>query len=316
MTFLVNGSSSGRAMTDSLVYLQGRFVPQAEAHLTLHDAGFVFGATITDLCRTFRHRLFRLADHLARFRESCRRAEVPLPTGDAELTDLAERLVSHNARLLPPGQDLALVLFATPGPIGYYLGEVGGPGDGPPTLGMHTFPLPLPRYARLFREGARLVVPSVRHVPAASVDPRIKQRSRLHWWLAEREAAHLEPGASALLLDADGHVTETAAANFLLVKDGTLLSPPRDSVLGGISLKVVEELAGKMGIPFAEISLDLAYCQRADEALLTGTSFCVAGVRSINGMALTWPGPVFERLLAAWSEMVGLDIRRQILPDR
>src|SRR5690242_7139748 len=126
-------------MTDSLVYLQDRFVPQAEAHLTLHDAGFVFGATITDLCRTFRQRLFRLVDHLARFRESCRRAEVPLRAGDPELADRAEHLVSHNARLLPPGQDLALVLFATPGPIGYYLGEPGGPGDGPPTLGMHTF---------------------------------------------------------------------------------------------------------------------------------------------------------------------------------
>jgi branched-chain amino acid aminotransferase len=310
---LLNVDSASPVMAECLVYLNGRFLPQAEARLTLHDAGFVFGATVTDLCRTFRHRLFRLADHLDRFRRSCCRAEVPQPVGDAELAEIAERLVAHNASLLPTGQELALVLFATPGPIGYYLGE---PGDGPPTLGMHTFPLPMQRYARLFREGARLVVPSVRHVPAASVDPNIKQRSRLHWWLAEREASRIEPGASALLLDAGGHVTETAAANFLIVERGRLIAPPRAAALGGISRQVVRELAAELGIPFDEQVLSLDRCTQADEALLTSTSFCVAGVRSINGIALTWPGPVFERLLAAWSERVGLDIRRQILPDR
>src|SRR3954464_1523472 len=195
-----------------LAYLNGRFLPQGEAHLTLHDAGFVWGATVTDLCRTFGHRPFRLADHLHRFRHSCEAAAIPQPLGDDRLADLAHRLIEHNAGLLRPEQDLALVLFATPGPVGYYLGEPGGAGDGPPTLGLHTFPLPLARYRRLFTEGARLVVPSVRHVPAASIDPRIKQRSRLHWWRAEREASRLEPGASALLLDSQGHVTETAGA--------------------------------------------------------------------------------------------------------
>jgi branched-subunit amino acid aminotransferase/4-amino-4-deoxychorismate lyase len=56
-------------MTTPLAYLNGDFRPQNEAQLPLHDAGFVWGATVTDLCRTFRHRLFRLADHLDRFRD-------------------------------------------------------------------------------------------------------------------------------------------------------------------------------------------------------------------------------------------------------
>src|SRR5205823_12749446 len=112
------------------------------------------------------------------------------------------------------------VLLATPGPIGYYAGQPGGPGDAPPTLILHTFPLPFARYARLFQEGARLVIPSTRHIPAACVDPRVKQRSRLHCWRAERESRRLEAGAAALLLDLDGHATETAAANFLLVRGG------------------------------------------------------------------------------------------------
>src|SRR5205085_4767484 len=159
-----------------------------EARLALNDAGFVSGATVTDLVRTFAHRPFRLPDHLRRFRRSCELARVPQPLSDDELTAVAERLVGHNAGLLRPGQDLALVLFATPGPVGYYLGQPGGPGDGAPTLGLHTFPLPFARYRPLFAAGARLVVPPTRHVPAASVDPRAKVRSRMFWWVAEQEA--------------------------------------------------------------------------------------------------------------------------------
>lgn len=294
-----------------LAYLNGRFLPARELSLPVHDAGFVFGATVTDLCRTFRHQLFRLDDHLTRFHRSCHLARIHQPKARDELTAIAQQLVSHNSALLQPEQDLALVLFATPGPIGYYLGEPGGPGDGPPTLGMHTFPLPFARYRRLFREGARLVVLPMH----TAVNPSIKHRSRLHWWIADRVVQQIEPGASALLADADYHVTETAAANVLFVRDGTVLTPPRTTVLNGVSLRVVEELCGRLGITFAEQELTHADCARDEEAMLSCTSFCLAGVRSITGVALPWPGPIFQKLLHAWSQEVGVDIAAQILAD-
>jgi branched-subunit amino acid aminotransferase/4-amino-4-deoxychorismate lyase len=299
-------------MSTPLVFANGRLLPHTEAHIALNDAGFVFGATVTDLCRTFRHRLFRLEDHLARFRRSCLLAQVPQSVADEELARVAEELVAHNAALLRSDEDLALVMLATPGPIGYYAGQAGGPGDGIPTLLLHTFPLPFVRYRSLFTDGARLIVPGTRHVPATCVDPRIKHRSRMHWWLADREARQQEAGASALLLDGDGYVTETAAANFLVVKEGVVRTPPRTAVLGGISLQTVEDLCADLGIPFQEQQLPLNDCLTADEAMLSSTPYCVAGVRSINGQPLTWPGPIFERLLAAWSQRVGLDIRGQI----
>ncbi len=151
---------------EPLVYQHDTFRPQREAALSLNDAGFVMGVTVTDLCRTFRQRLFRLDDHLRRFRQSCDLARLPQPKTDAELVDIAERLVAHNAKLVSATDDLALVMFATPGPIGYYLGDAGGLGDAAPTFGMHTFPLPFGRYHGLFRHGARLVTPRVRQVPA------------------------------------------------------------------------------------------------------------------------------------------------------
>jgi D-alanine transaminase/branched-chain amino acid aminotransferase len=298
------------APPQSLAYLNGQYLTSDELRLPVYDAGFVFGATVTDLCRTFRHRLFRLDDHLTRFRRSCQKARIPQPVPDADLRTIAERVVAHNAALLPPTQDLALVLFATPGPIGSYAGrEVAVE----PTLGLHTFPLPVARYRQFFAVGASLMVPPTRHVPPEAVDPRIKQRSRLSWWIAEREVQEMEPGASALLLDASNHVTETAAANLLIVRAGTVLTPPRSTVLEGISLKVIEEICDQLSIPFREQTLTLADCQTADEAMLSCTSFCLAGVRSVQGVQLPWPGPIFLRLLTAWSQAVNVDIRGQFL---
>lgn len=299
-------------MTSPRAYLNGRLLPQSEAALPLHDAGLVFGATITDLCRTFHHRLFRLADHVARFRQSCTLARVPLLAPDAELQRIAEDLVAHNAGLVTAEQDLALVMIATPGPIGTYAGLPGGPGDGAPTLAMHTFPLPFARLRRAFTEGVHLVAPDPM-TRGVGIDSRIKHRSRLHWWLADRTVQDAAPGASALLVTGGGFVTETAAANLLIVRKGAVLTPHRAYVLNGVSLKVVEELCGELGIPFAEEALTLLNCLGADEAMLSNTSYCLAGVRRINDISLPWPGPIFERLLAAWSRQVGLDVRAQIL---
>jgi branched-subunit amino acid aminotransferase/4-amino-4-deoxychorismate lyase len=290
-------------------FLNGSFLSQADLCVSYYDAGFAFGATVTDFCRTFRHRLYRWPDHLARFRRSCAAAHIDLPQSDAEITHFAGELVDRNCRLLAANEDLALVVLATPGAIGYYLGQPGAAGDSPATFLMHTFPLPFARYRRYHEQGISLIVPQVRQVPAACVDPHIKQRSRMHWWLADREVHQLDPGAQALLLDVDGHVTETAAANFLIVQGGTVVSPPRQSILEGISLQVVRELCVQLGIGFEERPLTVTDCLSAEEAFLTSTPYCLAGVSRINDQPMPWPGPVQQRLLDAWSTAVGVDIR-------
>ncbi|HET6574497.1 MAG TPA: aminotransferase class IV, partial [Fimbriiglobus sp.] len=120
---------------EPIAFFNGRFVPPDELALSFADAGFVAGATVTDFCRTYRHRLFRWPDHLARLRRDCAACHVPLADSDAELTAAAEHLATHNASLLAGLDDLALVTFATPGPLGHLTGQAE---DGPPTVGMHT----------------------------------------------------------------------------------------------------------------------------------------------------------------------------------
>lgn len=299
-------------MPEPLAYLNGQILPQSQASLPFHDAGLIYGAVVTDLVRTFKYRPFRLADHVARFRQSCRSAHIPQPVPDEEVTEIAQHLIVRNSDMMKPGLDLALVMFATPGPINYYAGIEAG-GESGPTLVMHTFPLPFARYLRFLKEGVRLFVPSVRHLPVECVDPRIKQRSRMHWWLAEQEAFRADPGSMALLLDANGYVTETASANIVVVRKNIILIPPRSSVLGGVSLQVVEELCGELGRAVAEQPLTLYDLLSAEEVFVTCTTYCLAGVSKVNGIPIPWPGPIFMRLVEAWNQRVGFDIHHQIL---
>jgi branched-chain amino acid aminotransferase len=285
----------------TIAYLNGHFVPEEQAKLSLHDAGFTWGATVVDRVRTYGRQYFRLPEHLARFRRSCELCRIPPPAPDAELTLFAEHLLEQNGPLTHPDDELALVLFATPGDHNSF-----------GTLGLHTEPIDVTRHRPLIERGARLVTPAVRHVPGQCVPLQAKMRSRTFWWIAEQQAHDIDAEASALLLDLSGHVTETAIANFLIVRGGVVISPPRELILDGISLRFVEEICGRLDIGFVEKPLRPEDCYDAEEALLTSTPFGVAGVSSLDSRPIPWPGPILQRLHDAWSAEVGADIWRGI----
>lgn len=129
-------------------------------------------------------------------------------------------------------------------------------------------------------------------------------------FLADHEARLVDPDAAALLLDLDGNVTETSGANFLIVERGTIVSPTLRNILPGISRQTVIELAGKLSVPFVERDIQVHSVMNADEAFLTSTPFCLMPVTRINGVAIAdgQPGPLYRRLIEAWSEAVGMDI--------
>lgn len=297
-------------MNQPVAYLNGKLLPQSELALPLHDAGVVFGATLIEFCRTFQHQLYLLDRHLERFLQSCLLASVPCPVTREHLAEIAQEMVTHNAALLQSNQELALILLATPGPISHYAGQ---PLDNvEPTLALHTFPLPFERYSQWLCKGVALSIPSVQAIPCASLPPQIKHRSRLHWWKAQKEVDRQSPGTVALLASQQGHLTETAAANFLLARDGEILSPRRSEILNGISLGVVEELCHELGFSFIEKDIILNECRNAEEGFLCGTAFCLAPVQSIHGIALESGGPIYQRFLSHWSERVGVGIFQQI----
>src|SRR4051812_48594104 len=109
----------------TIAYFNGHFVPEEQAKLSRRDARFTWGATVVDRARTYNRKFFRLPEHLARFRRSCEFCRIPQPVPDAELTMFAEHLLRENGEVAHPDDELALVMFATPG-------------EGYPNLGMYT----------------------------------------------------------------------------------------------------------------------------------------------------------------------------------
>lgn len=288
-----------------IAYLNGVIVPPAELHVGYADAGFVSGVTVTDFCRTYGRRLFRWPLHLARFRRDCAALSLEVPPSDAELTAAAERLVAHNAPLGNTAE-VAVVTFATPGPLGYLTGTGI---DGPPTVGMHTPPLDPARYARFFADGVTLV--SAGRMPESDLVPAgVKHRSRLHWWLAGR-SPDVPAGAVPVLLTRDG-VADTAIGSVVVVQGDTVIRPPAGAVLESVSLAVLAEACAECGFRFEEGAIDfhsLYSGAAADEVWLTGSGFGVAGAREVrHGDArrtLVWPGPRLVRVQAAWAKLAG-----------
>ena len=300
-------------MTEPQVYLNGNMLPASRAAINIYDAGVVQGATVTEMVRTFHQRLYRLDDHLARIKRSLRYVRFDIGMTVNELGHVCEELVANNATLLDNDQELGLVIFVTAGENRMYAGNAAADARQTPTICVHTFPLPFEIFAKKMLEGVHVVTPSTRHVPPQCCDPNMKCRSRMHYYLADQEARLVDPEAVALLLDLDGNVTETSGANFLMVENGTIVSPTLRNTLPGISRMTVIELAESLRIPFVERDIKPFNAVNADEAFLATTPYCLMPVTKINGIFIGSgrTGEIFGKLMDAWSRKVDIDIMGQ-----
>ncbi len=296
-------------MVGEQAFLGGRFIPASAMRIPATDAGFVLGVTVAEQLRTFRGELFRLDDHLRRLGHSLSMVGLRPEIEPDRLAATARELVAHNSTLLGPEDELGLSLFVTPGAYATFV-----PNGAAPTVGMHTYRLPFSLWAGKYRQGQSLVTASVRQVPPACWPADLKCRSRMHYFLADREAGAREPGARALLLDLEGRVSEASTANILVYRSGEgLISPPLDRILHGISLDTAFRLATQLGVGTVFRDLTPDDVAGADEVLLSSTSPCLLPVTRLNGRPIGtgMPGEVFQSLIAAWGEMVGVDIVAQ-----
>src|SRR5690606_39025181 len=136
-----------------------------------------------------------------------------------------------------------------------YFGAAGRQTAPHSTVCVHSFSLPFELWLSKLEQGQHLVVPSIRQVPPQTVGPGIKSRSRMHWFLADREARQTDRQAAALMLDGRGYLTETATANFFAVIDGRLHTPQTGWILEGVSRQVVFELAADLQLECVEADL-------------------------------------------------------------
>jgi branched-chain amino acid aminotransferase len=294
-----------------LVYLNGALVPRDEAKISVFDAAVMLGDTVTESTRTFAHTPFKLEQHIARLYRSLKVTRInPGMTAD-EMLELSLRVLEANRHAMDTEEDCWLVHNISRGM------SVAGADPtiqrSPATVIIFTSPMILTDWARFYVDGCHAVTPMSRAMPPQALDARIKNRSRMAYTLAEIEIKLVDPQAQGILLDINGNIAENKGGNFFIFADGMLKTPTTNNALAGISRATVLELAAQLGIPVREGDLQPYDVYTADEAFFTSTPYCIMPASRFNGLPVGdgTVGPVTKRLLAAWSELVGVDIVAQ-----
>ena len=304
-------TSSGR-----VVYLNGEYVTEAEARISIFDSALMFGDMVFEMTRSFKKKQFKLRDHLVRLFNGISILRIPLTISIDDLEKICLDTVERNEHVFGNDDEHRLMINISRGPLSIYRpifeGKTG------PTVVVADFPLKytVAGMGGLFDSGINAVIPSQRAIPGSLLDPKIKNRSRLHYQMANIEVSGYKGDNNwALLLDPDGFIAEGTGDNFFIVKDGVVITPEGRNVLRGISREyVMNELCPELGLECMEKNIEAYDVYTADEAFMTGTPFCMLPVTGLNGNSIGSgkPGKIFGELLEKWSKNVGVDIEKQI----
>jgi branched-chain amino acid aminotransferase len=298
-------------MEERIVYLNGAFVPETQAKVSVLDSGFNAGDGVYDVTRTFRHKPFKLREHTERLFRSLRYTRIDCGMSLEEMERTTLEVLERNKPLLGENEDCALWQVVSRG----VRSSTGNRVSGRATVTVYSVIVNFPEFASFYVEGAPLIIPSTRRIPPQCLESKAKITNKMNHNMAAFEAKQVDPRAIPLMLDIDGNLSETSAHNFFLVIDGKLCTPTDRNVLGGITKAVIFDLAKQLGVEIVDGNYTPYDLYNAEEAFLASTSPTFVPVRTVNGAKIGngAPGPVTVRLIAAWNKMVGMDIVDQAL---
>ncbi|MFO1020799.1 MAG: aminotransferase class IV [Planctomycetales bacterium] len=299
-------------MSERVVYLNGVWVAERDARISIFDAGLMYGEMAFEMTRTFQQRPFRLRVHLNRLMETLAFLGIPSPVTIDELEALTGETLARNLPTESSEVDWHIRHDISRGPVELY--STVFPEGLRPTLAISCWPLvkTMGKFAPLYETGVPLLISPQRSIPPELIDPRAKTRSRVHFQLAQHEAQRRLPGSWPVLVDEQGFLTEGPSWNLFIVKDGVIYSPRGEEILHGVSREITLECAKELGIPAEDAGIDREMALSADEIFCTATSFGIVHAASMEGKTVTkGPGPVLRRLLPEWKKRVGVDFVAQ-----
>ena len=298
------------------MFFNGTLVPENEARISIYDSALMFGDMVFEMTRSFNGKQFKLSEHIERLYTGLKILRIPVEMTPHEMEHYCQMTIEANDSLFAKDDEHRLMIDVSRGLLGIYQG-IEGVHKGPNVI-IADFPLrwTVRGMGSLFDIGINAVITSQRAIPGTLLDPKIKNRSRIHYLMANIEASQVEGKNNwALLLDPDGFISEGTGDNFFIVKNRKIISPEGRNILRGISREyIMSELAPQLGFEVVEKNIEPYDVYTADEAFMTGTPFCMLPVTSMNGLVIGdgGVGPVFSKLLQTWSNNVGVDIKGQI----
>ena len=303
--------SSGR-----VIWMNGELIPEAEAKISVYDSALMFGDMVFEMTRSFGKQQFKLREHLERLYAGLKILRIPLEMTIDEMERHCQETIEANDPLFSRDDEHRLMIDISRGILGIYQ-AVEGLRKGPNII-IADFPLrwTVVGMGHLFDSGINAVITSQRAIPATLMDPKVKNRSRIHYLMANIEASNFSGEDNwPLLLDPDGFIAEGTGDNFFIIKNNTIISPEPRNILRGVSRAyILEELAPQLGMPVVEKNIDPYDVYTADEAFMSGTPFCMLPVTQLNGLLIGngQVGKRFKALLGCWSQNIGIDIEAQI----
>lgn len=282
---------------ESIIYLDGEFVPETEAKISVFDHGLLYGDGIFEGIRFYNGRVFKLDEHLERLWDSARSICLEIPMSRKEMSEaLLETIRQNDLR------DGYIRLIVTRG--------VGNLGLNPlqckePSVIIIAATIAL--YPKeMYENGLTIVTCATRRIGPAALNPAIKSLNYLNNVLARIEA-NLAGADEALMLNDAGNVAECTADNVFVIKHGHILTPPiAAGALRGITRGVVFDLAAELGIKIAEADVTRHDVFVADECFLTGTAAELIPVIKADGRVIGSgkPGPLTLRMISRFRELV------------
>jgi len=283
--------------SEKLIYLNGEFVPEADACISIFDRGFLYGDGVFETMRSYRGRIFSLNAHMQRLRCSAESIKLRLSHSERELANICNELLARNEV-----SDAILRISVT---RGITAGGIGTAKAGEPTVAAYIRP-PMPVPAGAENEGVSAIVSSIRKTPSSVLDARIKSMNFLNMILARSEAE--EAGAfEAILLDQTGCITEASTANIFFARDGRLFTPGCESdILLGITRAAVLELSADQGIECTEAAIPASEIKNFQECFLTNSGVELLPVTRIDDVPVGdgRPGNIYRELHRAYREAV------------
>jgi len=273
-----------------MIYLNGEFMRIEQARIPVLDRGFIFGDGVYEVIPVYSRHPFRLAEHLRRLQASLDGIRLSNPHDDAEWTRLVRRLIGLNEP-----EDQSLYLHVT---RGVAKRDHAFPKGVAPTVFMMSNALVTPPGDQIEKGVGAITATDNRWLRCD-----IKAIALLPNVLLRQLAVDADCVETVLLRD--GSMTEGAASNIFVVKDGILLAPPKNHLmLPGITYDVVLELAQADGIKLEVRTVAESELRGADEAWLTSSTKEVLAIVRLDGKALGKgvPGPLFRRMYALYQE--------------
>ena len=278
-------------------YLNGEYTVLSEARVSVMDRGFILGDGVYEVIPVYGSCLFRFEQHMSRLERSLAELRIPNPHTRTQWREIAQRLIAAYAKDSgapdPEKIDQMVYLQVT---RGVALREHAMLEGLTPTVFVMTNVMKQPTDTQRAQGVSCVTAEDFRWQKA-----HIKSTSLLGGVMARQIS--IDAGADETILFRDGWLSEAAASNVWIVKDGVLLGPPRDHlVLEGIRYALFEEICQTHGIPMELRRIARAEVLAADEVLLSASTKEVLPVTRIDGQPVGdgRPGPVYAQLYAGY----------------